>query len=78
MRLFEFVKTIKGSAVLSCRHIIGYIYIPPGVVIIDAIPSVMFYGFVRDAIDYITGDVLATAEGGEEIGEVVADTFMGA
>ena len=30
------------------------------------------------AIYNVAGDILATAEGGEEIGEIVADAFVGA
>ena len=33
---------------------------------------------IGGAIHNIAGDILTTAEGGEEIGEVIADTFMGA
>ena len=78
MGIFKFADTINASFVLVCRNIICYIYIPPGVVIIDAVPGVLGGGFVRSSIHYIARDILATAEGGEEIGEVVTDAFVGA
>ena len=79
MGTFKFLKTIKSSVILSCRHIICYIYIPPGGVVVDAVPGVggkrMIVGCT---VNNIARDVLTAAEGGEEIGEVVADPFMGA
>ena len=76
MGAFEFAEAVWFFIVLVGGSIVSDIYIPPGVIIVDAVPSVLGGGFIRNAIDYIARDVLATAKGGEEIGEIVADTFM--
>ena len=77
MRAFEFMKTINIFVVLTRGHIICYVHIPPGAVIVDTVPSVVSGAVVRSSVHHIARDILASAEGGEEIGEVVADPFMG-
>ena len=79
MRIFESVETVWFFVALVGGSIVGYIKIPPGVVIIDAIPSVGGQRTVIGrAVHNVAGDVLTTTEGSEKIGEVVADAFMGA
>lgn len=74
---FEFAETIEGFFALARGNIVSHIQIPPGAVIIDAVPSVSGGGFVGNSVNNVAKDILTTAEGGEEIGEVVADTFAG-
>ena len=57
--------------------IVGYIHIPPGVVVVYTVPSVLGCGFVRSSVYNIARGILATTEGSEEIGEIIADTFAG-
>lgn len=71
------MKAVGISIVLACGNIVGHIHVPPGVVIIDAVPGVLGGGFVRGAVHNVARNVVATAEGGEEIGKIIADTFMG-
>ena len=79
MGTFKLMKTIYFSVILTRRHIICYIHIPPGIVIIDAVPSMVLCGtIIGRAVHDVARDVLATAEGGEEVGEIVTDTFIGA
>lgn len=79
MGAFKFADTINASFVLVCGNIIRHIYIPPGAVIVDAVPGVVGQRTVIGRAVYdVAGDVLATAEGGEEIGKIIADTFTGA
>ena len=72
------MKAIKCGVALVGSSIVGHVQIPQRAVIVDTVPSVLGDGFVRSSVHYIARDILATAEGGEKIGEVVADTFMGA
>ena len=75
--VFEFADTVWFFVVLVGSSIIRYIHIPPGVVIIDAVPGVVGQGSVIGcAVHDVARDILASAEGGEEIGEIIADTFM--
>ena len=77
MGVFEFVKTINISVVLTRRHIICYVHIPPGVVVVNAVPSVVGQRTVIGcAVNNITRDVLTTTEGSEEIGKIVTYAFM--
>lgn len=39
MGTFEFAESIGSLPVLVSGNIVGYINIPPGVVIVDAVPS---------------------------------------
>lgn len=65
-------------AVLVGGSIVGHIQIPPGVVIENAVPCMLCGGFVRSAVHDVARNVLAAAECGEKIGEIIADAFMGA
>ena len=76
--VFQFLEPIENAFLLNCTNIVGHIYIPPRVVVANAVPSVLCCGFVRCAVHDVARDVLATAEGGEEVREVVADAFTGA
>ena len=79
MGTFEFAKAIEVSFTFACGDIIGHIYIPPSVVIIDAVPSMVCQRTVIGcAVHDVARYILAPAEGGEEVGEIVADAFMGA
>ena len=42
----KLVETVWFFVVLVGSSIIGHIYIPPGVVIIDTVPSVLCCGFI--------------------------------
>ena len=78
MGAFKFAKAIEVFFTFACGSIIGHIQIPPGVVIVDTVPSMAGgWPVIGCAVYNIAGDILATAEGSEEVGEIVADTFMG-
>jgi len=55
-------------------EVVGDIYVVPGAVYKDAVPG-MLGGTVgaRIAVDDIARDVLASADGGEEAGDIVSD-----
>ena len=59
-------------------EVVGDIYVVPGAVDQDAVPGVLG-GTVGSgiAVDDIARDVLASADGGEEAGDIVADARFG-
>ena len=79
MSVFKFTETVWFFVILVGSGIIGHVQIPPGVVVVNAVPGVAGgWAVIGCAVYNAAGDVLATAEGGEKIGKIIADTFMGA
>ena len=78
MEAFEFAEAIGSLAVLVSGDVVGHIHIPPGVVVVNAVPGVAGgWAIIGCSINNVARDILATAEGGEEIGEIVAYAFAG-
>ena len=74
----KFVETVWFFVVLVGGSIVGYINIPPGAVIVNTVPSVVVCRtIIGCAVHNVTRDILATAEGGEEIGKIIANAFSG-